>query len=48
MYTESGGRGKVEHSQAEAIGLMRELRRKPAAGEWVSLSGADPGTTGGE
>jgi type I restriction enzyme R subunit len=22
-YTESGGRGKVEHSQAEAIGLMR-------------------------
>ncbi len=23
IYTESGGRGKVEHSQAEAIGLMR-------------------------
>jgi type I restriction enzyme R subunit len=23
VYTESGGRGKVEHSQAEAIGLMR-------------------------
>ncbi len=26
----------------EAIGLLREVRRKPAAGEFVSLSGADP------
>ncbi len=26
----------------EAIGLLREMRRKPASEEWVSLSGADP------
>jgi len=26
----------------EAIGLLRETRRKPASEEWVSLSGADP------
>ncbi len=26
----------------EAVGLLRETRRKPAAGQWVSLSGADP------
>jgi ATP-dependent Lhr-like helicase len=26
----------------EAIGLLREIRRKPGSGEWVSLSGADP------
>jgi ATP-dependent Lhr-like helicase len=26
----------------EAIGALREVRRKPASGEWVSLSGADP------
>ena len=26
----------------EAIGLLREIRRKPASGQWVSLSGADP------
>ncbi len=26
----------------EAVGLMREIRRKPGSGEWVSLSGADP------
>ena len=26
----------------EAIGLLRETRRKPASGELVSLSGADP------
>ena len=26
----------------EAIGLMREIRRRPASGQWVSLSGADP------
>jgi ATP-dependent Lhr-like helicase len=25
-----------------AIGLLREVRRKPAVGVWVSLSGADP------
>jgi ATP-dependent Lhr-like helicase len=26
----------------EAVGLLREQRRRPAAGEWISLSGADP------
>jgi ATP-dependent helicase Lhr and Lhr-like helicase len=26
----------------DAVGLMREVRRRPASGEWVSLSGADP------
>ncbi len=26
----------------EAIGMLREVRRKPASGEWISLSGADP------
>jgi ATP-dependent helicase Lhr and Lhr-like helicase len=26
----------------EAVGLLREIRRRPASGEWVSLSGADP------
>ena len=26
----------------EAVGLMREIRRRPASGQWVSLSGADP------
>ncbi len=26
----------------EAVGLLREVRRKPASGEFVSLSGADP------
>jgi ATP-dependent helicase Lhr and Lhr-like helicase len=26
----------------EAVGSLREIRRRPASGEWVSLSGADP------
>jgi len=26
----------------DAIGMLREIRRKPASGSWVSLSGADP------
>ncbi len=26
----------------EAVGLLREIRRRPASGQWVSLSGADP------
>jgi len=26
----------------EAVGLLRDMRRRPASGEWVSLSGADP------
>jgi ATP-dependent Lhr-like helicase len=31
-----------QYALPEAIGLLREMRRKPAADEWVSLSGADP------
>jgi ATP-dependent helicase Lhr and Lhr-like helicase len=27
---------------AEAVGMLREVRRKPPSGSWVSLSGADP------
>ncbi len=27
---------------AEAVGMLREVRRKPPSGRWVSLSGADP------
>ena len=26
----------------DAVGLLREIRRRPVSGEWVSLSGADP------
>ena len=26
----------------DAVGLLREIRRRPVAGKWVSLSGADP------
>jgi len=26
----------------EAVGLLREVRRRPPSGEWLSLSGADP------
>jgi ATP-dependent Lhr-like helicase len=26
----------------DAVGMLRETRRKPAAGDWISLSGADP------
>ncbi|MBV8335372.1 MAG: ATP-dependent DNA helicase, partial [Alphaproteobacteria bacterium] len=26
----------------EAVGMLREIRRKPASGQWISLSGADP------
>ena len=26
----------------DAIGLLREIRRRPSSGQWVSLSGADP------
>jgi ATP-dependent Lhr-like helicase len=31
-----------QYALPEAIGALREARRKPASGEWVSLSGADP------
>jgi len=26
----------------DAVGMLREVRRKPASDEWISLSGADP------
>ncbi|HEY1783394.1 MAG TPA: DEAD/DEAH box helicase [Roseiarcus sp.] len=26
----------------DAVGLLREMRRRPKSGEWISLSGADP------
>ncbi|MET1027259.1 MAG: DEAD/DEAH box helicase [Dongiaceae bacterium] len=31
-----------QYALPEAIGLLRETRRKPESGQWVSLSGADP------
>jgi ATP-dependent Lhr-like helicase len=31
-----------QYALPEAVGLLREARRRPASGEWVSLSAADP------
>ena len=31
-----------QYALPEAVGLLREMRRRPKSGEWVSLSGADP------
>jgi ATP-dependent Lhr-like helicase len=31
-----------QYALPEAVGLLRQTRRRPAAGDWVSLSGADP------
>jgi ATP-dependent Lhr-like helicase len=31
-----------QYALPEAIGMLREIRRKPASSEWISLSGADP------
>jgi ATP-dependent Lhr-like helicase len=31
-----------QYALPEAIGRLREIRRNPGSGEWVSLSGADP------
>jgi ATP-dependent Lhr-like helicase len=31
-----------QYALPDAIGLLREIRRKPPSGEWISLSGADP------
>ncbi|MDA8049391.1 MAG: DEAD/DEAH box helicase [Rhodospirillales bacterium] len=31
-----------QYALPEAVGLLREIRRRPAADEWVSLSAADP------
>ncbi len=31
-----------QYALPEAIGMLREVRRQPSSGEWISLSGADP------
>ena len=31
-----------QYALPEAVGLLRELRRRPASGRWISLSAADP------
>jgi len=31
-----------QYALPEAVGLLREMRRRPASGEWISLSAADP------
>jgi ATP-dependent Lhr-like helicase len=31
-----------QYALPEAVGLLREMRRRPASGEWTSLSAADP------
>jgi ATP-dependent Lhr-like helicase len=31
-----------QYALPEAVGMLREMRRQPASGEWISLSGADP------
>ena len=31
-----------QYAAPEAVGMLREIRRKPHSGEWISLSGADP------
>jgi ATP-dependent Lhr-like helicase len=31
-----------QYALPEAVGALREMRRKPPSGEWVSISGADP------
>jgi ATP-dependent helicase Lhr and Lhr-like helicase len=31
-----------QYALPEAVGLMREMRRRPPSDQWVSLSGADP------
>jgi ATP-dependent helicase Lhr and Lhr-like helicase len=31
-----------QYALPEAVGLLRQTRRRPATGHWVSLSGADP------
>jgi ATP-dependent Lhr-like helicase len=37
-----GGVSGEQFALPEAIGLMRSLRKAPAQGEWVTISGADP------
>ncbi len=31
-----------QYALPDAVGLLREVRRRPSTGEWISLSGADP------
>ncbi|MGB0086366.1 MAG: ATP-dependent DNA helicase, partial [Rhodomicrobiaceae bacterium] len=31
-----------QYAAPEAVGLLREMRRRPGSGEWISLSAADP------
>jgi ATP-dependent Lhr-like helicase len=31
-----------QYALPDAIGMLREIRREPPSGEWISLSGADP------
>jgi ATP-dependent Lhr-like helicase len=31
-----------QYALPEAVGLLREIRRRPASGDWISLSAADP------
>jgi ATP-dependent Lhr-like helicase len=31
-----------QYALPEAIGMLRDTRRKPLTGEWISVSGADP------
>ncbi len=31
-----------QYALPEAVGLLRETRRRPASNQWISLSGADP------
>ncbi len=37
-----GGFSGEQYALPEAVGLLRELKRRPASGQWISLSGADP------
>jgi ATP-dependent Lhr-like helicase len=31
-----------QYALPEAVGMLREIRRKPPSGEWISVSGVDP------
>ena len=37
-----GGFSGEQFALPDAVGMLREVRRKPASDEWISLSGADP------
>src|SRR4029077_3924020 len=36
------GLPREQYAPPEAIGLLRETRRRPPSDQWISLSGADP------